>query len=123
MSQAARKEARGRDPAPARPVHAFDRPPRAARLDPELSATAYRVLATIEAHCYGDRRECWPSNRTIGEQSGRISPETVRRALRELEARGYLAIRPDPTKARGQRLTPLYDLAGPTPPGPTGLVS
>lgn len=119
MTAARRRPARGRDPAPTRPVHTFDRAPRTARSDRELSDRAYRVLATLEAYCWGDSRACWVSNRTIAEQSGGCHPDTIRRALRDLEARGYLRTEPDPTKVRGQRIHLLYDLAGPpTRPDP-----
>lgn len=107
--------AEGEQPPSREPSHAFDQVSRRARSDGQLSDRAYRVLATIEHYAWGDRRDCWASNRTIGEQSGGVGPEAVRRALRELEARGYLRCEPDPTKARGQRLILLYELKRPGP--------
>lgn len=115
MAAARRPRAEGKPLAPTRPIHSFDRPPRPARVDPRLSDRAYRVLVTLEAYCWGESRECWVSNRTLAEQSGGAHPDTIRRALRQLEALGYLTTTPDPSKVRGQRIQLLYDLAGPRP--------
>lgn len=106
---------RGPSPDP-QPPHAFDQVTRVARADRRLSAQAYRVLATIESYCWGVSRECWTSNRTLGEQSGGVSTTTARRAIHELESLGYLRIEEDKTKARGQRLVLLYELKRPGPP-------
>ena len=97
------------------PAHTFDRTSRVARADPKLSHRAYRVLAAIEGHCWGDRRDCWTSNTTLGLEAGGIGPEGVRRAIRELEKLGYLRIEPDPSKVRGHRLILLYELKGALP--------
>ncbi len=97
------------------PPHSFDQVSRIARADKRLSDRGYRVLATIEGYCWGDRRDCWVSNRTLGEESGGFSPNTVRVALRELERLGYLRTEPDQAKARGQRLILLYTLKRPGP--------
>jgi hypothetical protein len=93
--------------------HSFDQVSRIARADKRLSDRAYRVLATIEGYCWGDQRECWASNTTLGDQSGGVGPEAVRRAIRELETLGYLRIEPDKTKGRGHRLVLLYQLKRP----------
>jgi hypothetical protein len=95
------------------PPHSFDQVSRIARADKRLSDRGYRVLATIEGYCWGDRRDCWVSNRTLGEQSGGVSAMTARRAIRELEQLGYLRIEEDKTKARGHRLVLLYQLKRP----------
>ena len=55
-------------------------------------------------------------NRTLGDESGGVSPNTVRIAIRELERLGYLRTEPDKAKARGQRLVLLYTLKRPGPP-------
>ncbi len=106
---------RGPSPDPA-PPHSFDQVSRIARADDRLSDRAFRVLAAIEGYCWGDRRDCWVSNRTLGKESGGVGPNTVRRSLRELERLGYLRIEPDKTKARGQRIVLLYTLKRPGPP-------
>lgn len=96
--------------------HGFDRVSKEARADPRLSDRAYRVLATLEGYCWGEDRESWPSNRTLGLKSGGVGPEAIRRALRELERLGYVRIVPDPTKNRGQRIELLYQLRRPGVP-------
>ena len=98
------------------PPHSFDQVSRIARADERLSDRAFRVLAAIEGYCWGDRRDCWVSNRTLGHESGGVGPNTVRRSIRELEKLGYLRTEPDKAKARGQRLILLYTLKRPGPP-------
>jgi hypothetical protein len=96
--------------------HPFDQVSRLARADPRLSARGFRVYCTLEGYCFGDDRECWPSNRTIGKNSGGVGPEAVRRALRELEKLGYLEVIPDPRRYRGQRLRITHQLRKPERP-------
>ena len=98
------------------PPHSFDQVSRIARADKRLSDRGYRVLAAIEGYCWGDRRDCWVSNRTFGNESGAVRPRTIRRAIRELEQLGYLRTEPDQAKARGQRLILLYRFKRPGPP-------
>jgi hypothetical protein len=100
-------------PTPEPEGHAFDQVSRVARADPRLTGSAYRILATIEGYCWGDRRDCWACNRTLGAQAGGIGPEQVRRCLRQLESAGYLKIEPDPSRKRGNRLILLYELKKP----------
>jgi hypothetical protein len=95
------------------PPHSFDQVSRIARADKRLSDRGYRVLATIEGYCWGDRRDCWVSNRTLGEESGGVSARTTCRAIRELEQLGYLKTVPDLSKIRGHRLVLLYQLKRP----------
>ena len=95
------------------PPHGFDQVSRVARADDRLSAQGYRVLAAIESYCWGDSRDCWTSNRTLGKQSGGVSATTARRAIHELQKLGYLRIEEDKTKVRGQRLVLLYRLKRP----------
>ncbi len=84
-----------------------------ARRDRRLGHRDFRVLCSIEGRCWGDQRDCWTSNRTLGEESGGIGPEAVRRAIRVLERLGYLRVEVDPSKVRGSRLILLYQLKGP----------
>jgi hypothetical protein len=93
--------------------HGFDKVSREARCNCALSHRAFRVLATLEGYCFGDDRESWACNRTIGAKSGGIGPNAVRLALRELERHGYLEIVPDDRKFRGSRLRLLYTMRGP----------
>jgi hypothetical protein len=96
--------------------HPFDQVSRLARADPRLSDRAFRVLCTLEGYCFGDDRECWPSNRTIGQKSGGVGPEAIRRAIRELEKIGYLEVIPDTRRFRGQRLRITHQLRKPERP-------
>jgi hypothetical protein len=101
-------------PAPQPPIREpFDQTPKRARQDSQLSDRAYRVLAGLEGYCFGDDRESWVTNKTLGRVCGGKGPNAVRQALRELEALGYLRIEPDPTKMRGQRIQLLYLLKRP----------
>jgi len=95
--------------------HAFDQVSRVARADPKLSDRGFRLLAAIEGYCWGDSRECWPCNKTLGRQCGGVSDDTIRRGLVELVKLGYLKIIPDKTKMRGQRLVLNYVLRRPDP--------
>jgi hypothetical protein len=99
--------------APAPELHSFDQVSREARRDPRLSHRAFRVLATLEGYCFGDVRESWACNRTIGQASGGIGINAVRLALRELEKFGYLEVIPDASRMRGSRLKLLYQLKRP----------
>lgn len=99
------------DPVEAR--HGFDQVSRIARADPRLSHRAFRLLACLEGYCFGDDRESWVTNRTLGKQSGGIGPNAVRLGLRELEQAGYIRIDPDPSKMRGARIRLLYRLKRP----------
>jgi hypothetical protein len=100
-------------PEPEPEEHTFDKVPRKARSDTKLSARSYRVLAAIEGHAWGESRECWACNRTLGHEAGGIGPEAVRRAIRQLEHLGYLRVEPDPSKMRGSKLCLLYQLRKP----------
>jgi hypothetical protein len=93
--------------------HGFDQVSRTARVDPRLSHRSFRVLATLESYCFGDARESWACNRTIGQASGGIGSNAVRLALRELEKLGYVRLIPDDRKMRGSRLEILYLLKRP----------
>jgi hypothetical protein len=92
------------------PGEPFDRPPKRARTDTELSHRAFRVLACLEGYCFGEDRESWACNRSIGAASGGIGVNAVRLALRELERLGYILIIPDITRMRGSRIRLLYML-------------
>jgi hypothetical protein len=100
-------------PAPEIADHGFDQVSKQARADPRLSHRAFRVLACLEGYCFGDNRESWACNRTIGKTSGGIGINAVRLALRELEKYGYLEVIPDPSRMRGSRLKLLYRLKRP----------
>ena len=90
--------------------HGFDRVSRQARADPRLSHKGFRVLAALEGYCFGDDRESWACNRTIGAACGGIGPNAVRLALRELAHLGYVESIPDLSRMRGSRLRILYRL-------------
>jgi hypothetical protein len=100
-----RVEATGTDPAEA---HGFVKASIIALKDEALSHRSFRVLISLESYCWGDDRESWPTNRTLGLRAGGIGPEAVRQALRELERRGYLQLVPDTTRWRGSRIVLLY---------------
>ena len=69
----------------------FGRIPLSAARDDVLSATDFRVLVALSYH-QGTNPCCWPSQRTLARETG-LSAPTIRRALRRLEARGYLITR------------------------------
>lgn len=56
--------------------------------DKTLSVTA-RFIFTILCTFADDKRGCWPSNEAVAEAAG-VSVSTVKRACRELEARGVI---------------------------------
>jgi len=100
-------------PDPETERHGFDQVSRIARADPRLSHRAFRILSCLEGYCFGDDRQSWASNRTIGKGCGGIGPNVVRLGLRELEQAGYIQIEPDRDKMRGQRISILYQLKQP----------
>src|SRR5947209_778005 len=57
--------------------------------DNHLSDNAHRVLTALGVKAAGGK-EAWATIEEIGEAAGGKSPATVRRALRELESRGYI---------------------------------
>ncbi len=85
----------------------WDRVPDAARMDPDLSATAYRVLAAVISYCWADSSRCWASNRNLGDRCGGLSTNRVRIALAELVERGYLTRVDDPLVRSGR----VFELA------------
>jgi hypothetical protein len=95
--------------------HGFDQVSRVARADRNLSDRGFRLLSAIEGFCWGDDRECWPCNKTLGRHCGGVSADTIRRGLAELVRLGYIRIEPDKTKMRGQRLILNYVLKRPDP--------
>lgn len=59
-----------------------------------VGGTAYRVAAVLAANADRDTGECFLKVRSIAAQLGGCSDRTVQRALRELEAAGYLVTTP-----------------------------
>lgn len=65
--------------------------------DNKLSPRAARVLLVLMAHS-SKESECYPSIKTIMDKTG-LSKDTVRKAIQDLEERGYIEI--DPRVGKG----------------------
>lgn len=68
--------------------------------DPRLTPTDVRVLLAL-LFWARNKLVCWPSDRSIGERTGR-SMGTVQRSLRKLEALGLIARDPSPENVTGR---------------------
>lgn len=96
------------DPGPRDPERVgFDAVPRTIREDPRVSATAYRVYAAVLSCCWGKARETQATNAKLGERAGDCSPDTIGRALANLERCGYLKRVVDPLVLAGRRIVLL----------------
>jgi hypothetical protein len=95
-------------PTPEPGRHSFARASTIALADEKLGHRSFRVLLALECYCFGDDRESWATNRTIGKRAGGIGPEAVRQGLRQLEQLGYIRLIEDKTRWRGSRIEILY---------------
>jgi DNA-binding Lrp family transcriptional regulator len=57
----------------------------------EVRATSVVVYAVLAEHANADQ-ECWPSIGRIADRAN-VTPSTVRAAVKELEAKGWLTVR------------------------------
>lgn len=81
-----------------------------------LTSTETLVLYTIERFVGFEQRntgECWPALGSLAD-AAKVDVRTVRRCLRSLEEKGWLAVRP--RKADGWQLTHVFRI---TPPEQT----
>lgn len=80
---------------------AFAQIPEVLVRDPEVSDRAIRIYALLWTYSAEKSRRAWPTRKTMAETLG-VSRDTVDRGLRELEARGAIAIESD---FQGERQT------------------
>lgn len=78
--------------------------------DSDLSAHA-KLVRMYLARCAGEERKAWPSINTIAKHCG-ISKPTVKRAISELEEKGWL-IKTSRVVASGEHLSNVYVLTHP----------
>jgi hypothetical protein len=123
--------ARAADPAPDRRAAGTPRPygavPHDLTADPRLSATAVRVAALL-LYWARAKDHCWPADASIGAKAGR-SVGTVQRALKSLEAAGWIAREKTTANRTGRIIRLAWRSAGarppassaPDPPAPSAL--
>ncbi|HEX6960005.1 MAG TPA: helix-turn-helix domain-containing protein [Ferrovibrio sp.] len=99
----------------------FARLPQAAIFDPNLPASALRVLAALCAYI-DQEGKCWPSIGTLAERLGDgYSPRMVQRHLRALEAAGHISIELQPNGVG--KSSNLYRVRFETRPAAEGRVT
>jgi hypothetical protein len=111
------------DPAPTRRAAAIPRPygavPHDLAADPRLSATAVRV-ATVLLFWARAKDHCWPADASSGAKIGRCIG-TVQRALRQLEAAGWIARERTDANRTGRIIRLAWRSAGARPPASHAL--
>lgn len=83
--------------------------------DAPLNASARLVLCVLCQWVNSRSGECWPSITTIAEHA-KLSLNTVRQAVRDLEKAGALIVRRGRTDAKGDPTSHLYTIVGYDPP-------
>jgi DNA-binding transcriptional MocR family regulator len=61
-------------------------------LDMNMSDGAFRLYCLIQSYCYGDKQECYPSQRSLADRL-RKSIRTVQRYINELVALGLITVK------------------------------
>lgn len=70
--------------------------------DPTITLTARSVARAIAQFSDSSAKPCWPAQTTVAEMLG-VCPKTVQRAVAELEAGGYVAVRRHPVRYKPDR--------------------
>ena len=89
--------------------------PHSIAADARLTAVDVRVLVALMYYARS-RATCTPCDRSIGDRAGGISPGTVQRSLRRLEALGYLrreAVAPSDQNRTGRVIHLLWRCSSP----------
>lgn len=57
-----------------------------------ISNGAYRLYTLLQSYCYGDKCNCYPSQKTLANNLSR-SIRTIQRYIKELKDNGYIDIK------------------------------